>query len=256
MFEMKLTLRFWQLHFSSLPSTVHASNMAQNPTNQTKQDASRMYSSLPLSPLDQCIRILDLDASSNPKASLSGRLRVASLKSRPRFAARSYVWDINSTRRKRDKILCRRVDPGISYNIDITTNCEAALRQLRNLFGPLSIWVDAICINQDDVGEKTSQIPLMEEIYTWAQPVYVWLGPGTNASNRTMDWFSAAAKFSGPFRQIEYFRAVNSSEKWSSKAQFFLGEFKMTLMRPCMSHSLSMFLLCQLQLSDCELSQQ
>jgi hypothetical protein len=228
--------------------------MAQNLTYQTDQDSSRMYSSLPLSPLDRSIRILDLDPSSDPEAGLSGCLRVVSLRSRPRFAALSYVWGANSTRRRRDKIVCRRADAGTSYHIDITTNCEAALRQLRNLFVPLSIWVDAICINQDDVVEKTSQIPLMEEIYTWAQPVYVWLGPGTNASDRTMDWFSAAAKFSGPFRQIKCFRAVTRWEKWSSKAQFFLGEFKMILMRPGMSSSLSMYLLCSL--SDWGHSQQ
>ncbi|CAN9136114.1 unnamed protein product [Alternaria alternata] len=38
------------------------------------------------------------------------------------------------------------------------------------------MWIDAICINQDDEQEKAAQIPLMREIYSKARAVVVWMG--------------------------------------------------------------------------------
>jgi hypothetical protein len=40
-----------------------------------------------------------------------------------------------------------------------------------------AIWVDAICINQDDEREKESQLGLMHKIYAEAKSVIIWLGP-------------------------------------------------------------------------------
>lgn len=40
----------------------------------------------------------------------------------------------------------------------------------------IPLWVDAICINQDDPAEKGRQILLMGEIYAKATQVIVWLG--------------------------------------------------------------------------------
>ncbi|KAH9204636.1 hypothetical protein DL95DRAFT_376840 [Leptodontidium sp. 2 PMI_412] len=39
------------------------------------------------------------------------------------------------------------------------------------------LWVDAICINQSDVAERTAQVALMSRIYSTALSVVVWLGP-------------------------------------------------------------------------------
>jgi len=38
------------------------------------------------------------------------------------------------------------------------------------------IWIDAICINQEDEEEKGTQIPLMRDIYSRAKTVVVWMG--------------------------------------------------------------------------------
>src|SRR5690242_8932242 len=43
--------------------------------------------------------------------------------------------------------------------------------------GPLRpIWIDALCINQNDKEEKASQIASMNQVYRKAQDVWVWLG--------------------------------------------------------------------------------
>ncbi len=39
-----------------------------------------------------------------------------------------------------------------------------------------TLWVDAVCINQDDVVEKNHQVHLMKDIYGGATRVLVWLG--------------------------------------------------------------------------------
>jgi Heterokaryon incompatibility protein (HET) len=41
---------------------------------------------------------------------------------------------------------------------------------------PRVLWVDAVCINQNDEDEKSEQVSKMREIYGGATKVYAWLG--------------------------------------------------------------------------------
>ena len=41
------------------------------------------------------------------------------------------------------------------------------------------LWIDAICINQEDDDEKSSQVSMIFEIYSVAQSVVVWLDEDT-----------------------------------------------------------------------------
>ncbi|KAL1873513.1 hypothetical protein Daus18300_003876 [Diaporthe australafricana] len=68
--------------------------------------------------------------------------------------------------------------------IKVTENLVQALKQLGD-FGystsrehptPNYLWIDAICINQGDNNEKSSQVSMMDLIYSNAQTVVVWLG--------------------------------------------------------------------------------
>ena len=45
------------------------------------------------------------------------------------------------------------------------------------------IWIDAICINQDDKEEKASQIPLMRGVYFWSTSVIIWMGYSTDETS-------------------------------------------------------------------------
>ena len=47
-----------------------------------------------------------------------------------------------------------------------------------------NLWVDAICINQEDVKEKTHQVRMMSKIYKHATLVVAWLGEMTNKDRR------------------------------------------------------------------------
>ncbi|KAF5012516.1 hypothetical protein FDECE_1442 [Fusarium decemcellulare] len=148
-----------------------------------RSHASLLYESLPLSSAT-AVRVLDLqDCAGLEDGPVIATMRVVDLDTRPFFTALSYVWGEWST--PKDVISCN------GYEIPVTKNCLAALRQL-NRFGPITIWVDAICINQEDNQEKNTQIPLMGTIYSslGAHTIYVWLGEGTKDTDKAMDYFA------------------------------------------------------------------
>ncbi|KAI9148301.1 heterokaryon incompatibility protein-domain-containing protein [Paramyrothecium foliicola] len=106
----------------------------------------------------------------------------------PQYIAISYTW--GDEKDKKNIV----VD---SHDIAIPENLYRALRLLRALeiqdskkgFGPWLpentllfarrpwlFWADALCINQDDAKEKTTEIPKMMNIFGSAQEVIGWLG--------------------------------------------------------------------------------
>lgn len=135
------------------------------------------------------IRVLDVpapaDLSQQPdERFLGGSLRVVNLDDNPQFTALSYVWGAFSI--PPNTVLCQP-----SFDIPITTNCWSALRSLRGMFSSLTIWVDSICINQDN-GEEFQQIPLMEGIYSLAETVFLWLGDGNPDTDKAMNYLRTA----------------------------------------------------------------
>ncbi|KAH7177129.1 heterokaryon incompatibility protein-domain-containing protein, partial [Dactylonectria macrodidyma] len=48
------------------------------------------------------------------------------------------------------------------------------------------IWVDSICINQDDDDEKSTQVALMGRIYSASTKTVIWLGTGSRESDLAM----------------------------------------------------------------------
>lgn len=52
------------------------------------------------------------------------------------------------------------------------------LRHLRKDHRRVRLWVDAICLNQEDDKEKGIQVQLMGEIYQCARKLHLWLGSG------------------------------------------------------------------------------
>lgn len=75
----------------------------------------------------------------------------------------------------------------------VRDNLYAALRQCRNKDKDVNMWVDAICINQDqeDQREKTAQVANMDQIYSGAENVCVWLGAGTSDTKETFDFLKS-----------------------------------------------------------------
>lgn len=62
------------------------------------------------------------------------------------------------------------------HGLQVTTNLHAALKQIRDDMDDTILWIDAICIDQDNDEEKGSQVQLMGRIYSEAEEVIIWLG--------------------------------------------------------------------------------
>lgn len=60
--------------------------------------------------------------------------------------------------------------------IQITHTLASALKHLRNEHEGIFLWIDQICIDQSNIAEKESQIPLMGMIYMHATSTAIWLG--------------------------------------------------------------------------------
>ncbi|KAF1978376.1 heterokaryon incompatibility, partial [Bimuria novae-zelandiae CBS 107.79] len=92
------------------------------------------------------------------------------------YVALSYTWgDPKETR----EIVVN------GKSVQVTVNLEAALRALRDkapVKAGLKLWIDALCINQDDNDEKGVQVKRMADIYRQAFDVVVWLGPEADES--------------------------------------------------------------------------
>lgn len=58
----------------------------------------------------------------------------------------------------------------------VTQNLGLALKKLRYAHRPRRLWIDAICINQDDVLERNVQVTRMVEVYRSASRVLLFLG--------------------------------------------------------------------------------
>lgn len=69
---------------------------------------------------------------------------------------------------------------------DVAGNLAAALRHLRLLDNARNLWVDAVCIDQRNLQERSEQVSQMDKIYQSADTVHVWLGPAADGSDRAM----------------------------------------------------------------------
>jgi len=83
------------------------------------------------------------------------------------FEALSYVW-------AKEYSPTPIVLSGQSHKV--TLNLYSALEHLRKSDGENTVWIDALCINQADPMERSSQVGLMQEIYCHATSVIAWLG--------------------------------------------------------------------------------
>ncbi|KAK6603058.1 heterokaryon incompatibility protein [Botrytis cinerea] len=61
-------------------------------------------------------------------------------------------------------------------------------------------WIDAICINQEDLDERSQQVPLMSTIYKNASRVIVWLGEELPRSQEAWDLMAPLAGKSEQFK--------------------------------------------------------
>ncbi|KAK3674373.1 hypothetical protein LTR78_005842 [Recurvomyces mirabilis] len=70
---------------------------------------------------------------------------------------------------------------------------EALCRIKASESSPKWLWVDAVCINQQDPSEKGKHVLLMSDIYTKAMRVIVWFGQGNVDDYKHLAWLHSHA---------------------------------------------------------------
>ena len=129
------------------------------------------------------------------------------------YAALSYVW---GSQAETSRIIINGSEVSVSQNL------ATALRELsaRNDFsGRFKLWVDAVCINQNDEQERPNQIKKMRQIYSSALSVVAWLGEAGDESDKAFDLLSGLAKFSNDTEQL--LELLRGDPEYFGRACFF-----------------------------------
>jgi Heterokaryon incompatibility protein (HET) len=92
----------------------------------------------------------------------------ADMRDLPKYQAVSYVWG-DPQRNQRINILPDHFYP-------ITDSMAIALRQLLYHCDTGHLWIDQICIAQEDIGERNHQVSIMGSIYRNAEEVLICVG--------------------------------------------------------------------------------
>ncbi|KAH8585863.1 heterokaryon incompatibility protein-domain-containing protein, partial [Bisporella sp. PMI_857] len=121
------------------------------------------------------------------------------------YDALSYRW---GNKRKAATITVDGITMGV------TLNAYKALQQIRSKDGSRYLWIDAICIDQDNTQEKGHQVQQMGRIYQNAEQVVIWLGQGTKETDLIMDSMK-------PLHEL----FVKKEGSWRELARFWVKSF-------------------------------
>jgi len=103
----------------------------------------------------------------------------------PDYEALSYEW---GTRKGEEFVCCE------GGNVPITANLLAALKKLRLRSESRYLWMDAICIDQKNLKERSEQAQLIKEIYSRATRVVIWIGGEGPSPSQAFDLLGDLAK--------------------------------------------------------------
>jgi hypothetical protein len=120
------------------------------------------------------VRLLSLDKSKS--RTVSGILKTVSLSDVPHYFCLSYTWGTQS------EDVEIHIDGQVLY---VTPSLVEMLQRLQDLKTEGSIpdlelewiWIDRLCINQEDINERSEQVRCMGKIYSQAIRTIVWVGP-------------------------------------------------------------------------------
>lgn len=140
-----------------------------------------IYSTVPLdiSPFCDSVRLLELLPATSPDAPICINMKCPkNFTGIPKYEALSYV------RGSPEHVRAITVN---DYQIMIDSHIHDALKYLRRPKNSRILWVDQICINQEDAVEKSHQVARMGDIYRKATDVVIFLGPPTAPLTFFMD---------------------------------------------------------------------
>lgn len=100
------------------------------------------------------------------------------------YEAISYTWAGKSSDYSKTSTIFLDAKP-----FPVTRNCEMALKRVRARYRHTKkcIWIDSVCIDQDNLDEKGCQVRLMGRIFSQAKAVLVYAGEFSEEASSALD---------------------------------------------------------------------
>ncbi len=137
-----------------------------------------MFRHFPLGDPQASIRLIEIQPGRSTQP-ISCSIRHTSLVDAD-FVALSYKWSSSANPKKPHLKQAR---------LRVTKNLHSFLTAGRKKRATVSFWIDAICIDQDNISERSEQVKLMGRIYSSANEVWVWLGSFLASSTSVSELF-------------------------------------------------------------------
>jgi hypothetical protein len=110
----------------------------------------------------------------------------------------SYCWG-DHTRRSHLRVN--------GVKLPVPASCAAALRRMRLPDRARPIWIDAVCINQSNLDERSQQVAMMADIYSKSLGNLIYLGEGdetTASALKTIDAvYEVSSQETNGFKDLE-----------------------------------------------------
>ncbi|KAL9075834.1 MAG: hypothetical protein Q9157_003869, partial [Trypethelium eluteriae] len=139
---------------------------------------------------------------------------------RNEYVALSWCWGPRDQIDKESSI--RITHNNKNYAFPVPGTLLSALKVLR-LFEITELWVDAICIDQQNVEEKNNQVPLMSMIYGEAKSVYIWLGKDEGDGKMAFNFIRNGILNLQRFDQL--IKDTPQEDEWNSVKQLMTREY-------------------------------
>ncbi|RAH55742.1 HET domain protein [Aspergillus piperis CBS 112811] len=163
----------------------------------------------PLHPERNEIRLLTILPSTKAETIIRCSLESVSLDDSPEFEAISYVWGDAS--KKTDII----INDTLFY---VTRSVDKTLRLLRRKDRQRVVWIDFVCINQHDVPEKNTQVPLLGRVYESASAVIAMMVNSNMDLRAAISW-TKAQEPGLVTRETLAWRVLDTLSKYYQKAR-------------------------------------
>jgi hypothetical protein len=209
--------------------------------HDTMHNSHHLYQ--PLDHTSKCIRLLTMERDADN--SIRCTLRIFPIDESPPFIALSYAWGSPAETRQilldgKDFTVRENLHAALLMILEKKKDSEVASSRLRaetpssqwlqstrkdymldkdnwHLF-----WIDALCVNQENIPERNHQVNMMREIFAGAAFVMVWLGPESVDSNLAMVSLQSSSPDSNlPMDSVQFTSGEPklSSPAWSTWAE-------------------------------------
>lgn len=160
---------------------------------------------------DGQIRLIKVSRSLIHKHKVKCQYHAVDLRKVPKYTAISYVWGNDS--------LNHKLEISKTFVLSLTASAYEILSEIsKGKLGGVLIWMDAVCIDQDNDVEKRQQINIMGTIYSSAAQVLGWLGPDVDGGDEALVLVSKLAQLLAEYEQLQVSPGPEAVQKLKSLA--------------------------------------